>query len=224
MLTLVDRPESGTSRTASPETTALSGSGYRTLKAGEILFREGEARTHVYRVESGSICLFRERADGEPEVVEFAFPGDLVGLGYLDKHVTGAQASVETSLSCLPRAVIEPLMEKGAADRSRLTEAIAREVAFLKETQGRPRLAAPLTRVAALFVTLARLNAYEGRDPAVLTDSLTCGVVADYLNMSIDDLAHWLRELEARDLVEPALQGLRLKDRAALEKLADATD
>ncbi len=95
MLTILDPPNVA-ARTAD---TTDADNGFRTLAAGEMLFREGEARSHVYRVEKGSICLFKQRADGSQDVIEFAFPGDLVGLGYLDNHVSGAQATMETSLT-----------------------------------------------------------------------------------------------------------------------------
>jgi CRP/FNR family transcriptional regulator, anaerobic regulatory protein len=219
MLTLLDSPVSEFARTASTAT-----EGFRTLAAGEVLFREGDARSHVYRVEKGSICLFKERGDGAQVVLEFAFPGDLVGLGYLDNHVSGAQATMETSLSCLPRSALEPALERNPNTKSRLTAAIEREVAFLKETHERAGRSKPLERIAALFVTLARCNAYEGRDPSVLTDSLSCGVVAGYLNVSVDELAHWLTELESLDLVEAVPNGLLLKNLDELEKLADGAD
>jgi CRP/FNR family transcriptional regulator len=220
MLTTLDPPNVA-ARTAD---TTDADNGFRTLAAGEMLFREGEARSHVYRVEKGSICLFKQRADGSQDVIEFAFPGDLVGLGYLDNHVSGAQATMETSLRCLPRSALDPALEKSPAITSRLTAAIEREVAFLKQTYARSQRSEPLERVAALFVTLSRCNAYEGRDPSLITDSLSCGVVAGYLNMSLDDLAHCLTELEALNLVEASARGLRLKNLDELERLADAGD
>lgn len=202
--------------------THTSGS-FRTLSAGEVLFREGEPRSHVYRVEKGAICLFRERRGGARDVIEFAFPGDLVGLGYLDNHASCAQATMDTSLVCLPRSVIKPMLEAPPSNGSRLTEAIEREVAVIKEAR-RNVSTRPLGRIAALFVTLARCNAYEGRDPTVIADSLTCGVVAGYLNMTVDDLAHWLNELKNLGLVEACDGGLRLKGMNELERLADAAD
>ena len=224
MLTLLDPPNLDSARISSADAKPIADNAYRTLTAGEVLFREGEARSHVYRVEKGSICLFKERADGSQDVIEFAFPGDLVGLGYLDSHVSSAQATMETSLHCLPRTAHDAALEKGPAITSRLTAAIEREVAFLKETQARSGRSEPLERVAALFVTLARCNAYEGRDPSIITDSLSCGVVAGYLNMSLDDLAPCLTELEALNLVEASARGLRLKNLDELERLADAGD
>jgi CRP/FNR family transcriptional regulator len=224
MLNILTPPSLDSARANSADAVSAPGSVHRMLAAGEILFREGEARSHVFRVEKGSVCVFKQRADGSQDVIEFAFPGDLVGLGYLDNHVSGAQATMETSLSCLPRSALEPTIDKSPAIKSRLTAAIEREVAFLKEAQERSGRPKPLVRVAALFVTLARCNAYEGRDPSLLTDSLSCGVVAGYLNMSLDDLAHWLTELEARDLVEAVPKGLRLKNLDELERLADVGD
>ncbi|KAB2943661.1 Crp/Fnr family transcriptional regulator [Hyphomicrobium sp.] len=219
MLTLLD-PPSLKSRTSSAD--VVTDAGYRRLVAGEFLFREGDQRSHVYRVEKGSICLFKERLDGSRDVIEFAFPGDLVGLGYLDSHVSSAQATMETALSCLPHSALEPVLDKSPGSKSRLSAAIEREVAFLKEAQVHTGQSKALERIAALLVTLARCNAYEGRDPAIIADSLSCGVVAGYLNMSIDELAGALKELESRDLVEASTKGLRLKNLDMLEHLADA--
>ena len=191
------------------------------LRAGETLFREGDTRSHVYRVERGAVCLFKSRADGSQDIFEFAFPGDLVGLGYLDSHVSSAQAAMETSLICLSRTALDPSAERDARSRARLTAAIEREITFLKESllsNGHP---SPLERVAALFVTLSHYNVYEGREPTLITDSLKCGVVAGYLNMSVDQLAAQLAEMEARGLIEPCAKGLRLKDLDGLEKIAD---
>lgn len=209
-------PREGQKATEAPD-----GGEQRTLAAGEILFRPGDARSHVFRVETGALCLFKSMPDGSQAVIEFAFPGDLVGLGYLDSHVSAAQATMETTLRCLPRSALDPATVDDTQTRARLTAAIEREVAFLTDTLSRRAQPAPLQRIAALFVTLSRNNSYEGRDPAVITDSLKCGVVADYLQMDVDQLAAMLSDLEKRGLVEPCADGLRLKDLQALEALAD---
>ena len=45
--------------------------------------------------------------------------------------------------------------------------------------------------------------------------------MAGYLNMSVNQLAAQLAEMEARGLIEPCEKGLRLMDLDALEKIAD---
>lgn len=224
MLTLVESPSTlDPARPLADEAKAVAVNELRALAAGEVLFRQGDLRSHVYRVETGAICLYKYRPDGTQDVIEFAFPGDLIGLGYLDSHVSGAQATMETQLSCLPRSALEPTLERTPGLRSRLTAAIEREVAFLKEALVFGGRAKPLERVAALFVTLSRCNTYEGRDPSLITDSLTCGVVAGYLNMSVDFLARQLAELEALGLIAACPGGLRLANLNGLEKLADTS-
>jgi CRP/FNR family transcriptional regulator, anaerobic regulatory protein len=223
VLTLIESKSSASSH-GSATTAELPSLTLRTLSPGEILFQEGDARSHVFRVEKGALCLYKRRSDGTQDVVEFAFPGDLVGIGYLDSHVSGAQATMETSLSCLPRAALDPAIDKSPHARARLTAAIDREVAALKESLVHRALPSPVQRVAALFVTLSRYNAYEGRDSCLITDSLKCGVVASYLHMSVDHLAAHLAELEARDLIAPCDKGLRLKNLDALEALAESCE
>ncbi|MGI9403673.1 MAG: cyclic nucleotide-binding domain-containing protein, partial [Hyphomicrobium sp.] len=92
---------------APPLDSGVPGRDVRTLSAGEFLFHEGEPRGHVFRVESGGVCVYKTLRDGSRDVLEFAFTGDHVGLGYLDNHVATAQATTETSVTCLPRAALE---------------------------------------------------------------------------------------------------------------------
>ena len=137
--------------------------------------------------------------------------------------VTGAGTGVG-------KAISEGLLKAGysvvmAGRRRDALEAAERDIA----QDGATTLIVPTDvadpdSVAALFATLSRYNGYEGRDPAVITDSLKCGVAAGHLGMSVDALAQQLAELEARGLIEPCDKGLRLLDVDALERLVDGRD
>jgi hypothetical protein len=66
-------------------------------------------------------------------------------------------------------------------------------------------------------------NSYEGRDPAIIPDSLTSGFVADLLGLSISAVERSLIQLQRSGLIAQAEGGaLRLLDRRALESLIDA--
>ena len=79
----------------------------------------------------------------------------------------------------------------------------------------------PLGRLAAFLLTLSRENEQEGRDPAMLMQPLDCGVVADFLALSIDRLGSLLVQFEERGMIAPSPpQGLRLTDVEALQGLA----
>ena len=81
----------------------------------------------------------------------------------------------------------------------------------------------PLSRVAALLVSISRNNGYEGRDPQSMPDTLTSGFVADLLGLDIGSLAALLVDLRRRGLIDSdASSTLRLKDLSGLEALADS--
>ena len=74
-----------------------------------------------------------------------------------------------------------------------------------------------------MLVSISRNNGYEGRDPHVMPDALTSGFVADLLEIDIASLSALLVDLQRRGLIDnDPPSGLRLKDLAALEALADA--
>jgi CRP/FNR family transcriptional regulator len=74
----------------------------RNLAPKETLFRDGDRRTCIYRVESGAICLYEPHWNDERSVIDFAFPGDYVGLGFLETQSCNASAICECQVKCIP--------------------------------------------------------------------------------------------------------------------------
>jgi len=100
-------------------------------------------------------------------------------------------------------------------------EDIEREFEFRRDCLVASGRQTPLVRVAAFLVSMSSINANEGRDPWVVTETFSCGFVADYLDLSVDSLAAILVELEHRGLIEPCPPaGLRLRDINALDEVA----
>jgi len=193
----------------------------RTLATGEDLFREGDLRTHVYRVETGAICVYEPRWNGHRAMVRFASPGDLVGLGFFEHHVSTARAMVEARVTCLPDTSMESLVAGNPKAEAELQQAIEREFELRKNSLVEFGRRNPVERVAAFLVALSQINKREGRDANVIDAPWQCGIVADQLDLSLDVLARILVEFEKRGLVETCPpRGLRLKDLVTLEGLA----
>ena len=57
----------------------------------------------------------------------------------------------------------------------------------------------------------------------MLTQLIQCGVIADFLALSIDRLGSLLVQLNQRGIIEDTPEGLCLANVAALEKLAGGT-
>ena len=74
----------------------------RCVAANETLFENGDLKTCLYYVRSGAIGLYERQWSGQHSHIDFAFPGDLIGLGYLERHACFARALTATELESLP--------------------------------------------------------------------------------------------------------------------------
>ena len=61
------------------------GSSARLLKAGQHVFRAGDAQLDLYKVATGTLRLYKNLADGRRQVIGFLFAGDLIGLAPLQR-------------------------------------------------------------------------------------------------------------------------------------------
>ncbi len=197
------------------------GSATRLLAPNELLFRTGEAKTCFYRVNSGAVCLYEQNRAEHP-VVDFAFPGDYVGLGFLETHACCARAVTSTEVTCLPLEALASAIDDDYTAQAKLDDAIEREFEYRRATVVEAGRRAPRERLAAFLVSLSRTNSHEGRDPTVIGEACPSVFAAGYLGLGIEDLTALLLELEHRRLIEPYSGGVRLKDIDALEELAGA--
>ena len=192
---------------------------WRRVAQGSALFQPGEPR-RLYRVESGAICHYVRSAQGEDQIIEFAFPGDIIGLGHLATHVTTAKAIVETSVSAITDADLERALANDNRLFFRLAEAGEREFAYVKNRSVNADPRSPLQRLANFLLAIVSINAAEGREPMIVADDVSSGYVAAQLQMTIDTLANALLSLRRSGLVDVSDNGLRILDIAALETLA----
>lgn len=192
----------------------------RTLASGEILFQAGDTRTHLYRVERGTLCHYARWGDGRREIIEFAFPGDIIGMGHLETHISTAQAMVDTVVSIVPASEFKRALDLDGQLAARLAAAADREFDHLRDRAFESGKGKPVERLASFLSALSHLGADEGRDPTLVTDEIASGVVAEQLDMTIDGLAQALRELERRGMVHATRDGLRIDDVTGLETLA----
>jgi CRP/FNR family transcriptional regulator len=194
----------------------------KSVKTGEILFQAGDARA-LYRVERGAVCHYMLWADGRHDVIEFAFPGDIVGLGHLSEHVSTAQAMVDTVVSLVSDAEFAENYQNDDPLSFRLSAAIEREFDFVRDQALVART--PLksaVRVANFLLALSRVNSFEGRERELIADDITAGFVAEKLDMSIECLGEALLRLKKEGAVRETSRGLRIVDTATLQRLADA--
>ncbi len=193
------------------------------LAPGQILFQTGDPNGEIYRVERGSLCHYIRWPGGRHEIIEFVFPGRILGFGHVATHVSTAKATLRTEISILTPDEFECALRTDGQLAARVTAAADREFDYLRLRATEAVRNKPTERLASLLAALSRMNAQEGRDATLIPDEIPSGAIADRLVMSIDGLASALRQLEAWGLVAPSAAGLRIINIAALERLADGS-
>ena len=191
------------------------------LPTGAVLFQPGDKR-RLYRLESGAVWHYIRWAHGRHEVIETAFPGDILGMGTLNHHVSTARAMVATVVSVIAGPDLEAMLL--ADHRLSLRHSIAgeREFDYLRDKAINARKRSPVERVASYLVVISNMKALEGGEAILIPNEISSGFVSERLQMSLDTLALALVSLEKSGLIAATTAGLRITNFAALETFADA--
>jgi CRP/FNR family transcriptional regulator len=193
----------------------------RVLQAREHVFFEGDAKDHVYLVEKGTVCLYKTLPDGRRQIVDFAYPGDFIGLGAPGDHVFSAQAITLSRLRCLPAGLLHEAALHDPQVGMQLYSALSEQLLAARDLLLTVGQRNATERLGALLLALSRRNARIGADPTRIALPMTRADIADFLSLTIETVSRTFTKLRQGgiiDLVQSSLVVIR--DERALERLA----
>jgi CRP/FNR family transcriptional regulator len=188
---------------------------------GHPVYTPGTPRDEAFRIEAGAVCHYVVWPDGAHDVIEFAFPGDIIGLGSLGEHVTTAQAMVDTTVTILSDEELEQALATDAALATRLSSATDREFDYLRRRALQPGPRPIPNRLAAYIIAVAG-SACRSGETHLGADASGEEALAAVLELSVDDVHAGLNELKDRGLLAERAGALIIQDFKGLERLADA--
>ncbi len=192
------------------------------VEAKELLFAEGDIVSHVYRVETGAVALFKVLADGRRQIVGFAYPGDLIGLGAEGEHAMNAQAIKPTRLRCLPMAGLHRSVAQDPALGFKLYQALARELASARDLMLTTGQRNATERVVSFLLAFSRRSERNEQDPSAFELPMTRADIADFLGLTIETVSRTFTKLRIMGLIELAQSNqVKLTDMDGLESLAE---
>lgn len=194
----------------------------RRVEAKEFLYAEGDTVSHLYRIETGSIALFKVLNDGRRQILGFAYAGDLIGLGAEREHVMNAQTIKPTRVRCLPIGLIRQAAAKDPALALKLYQAIAEDLAATRDLLLTTGQRNALERVAGFLVAFSRRNDRNGDDPTSIQLPMTRTDIGDFLGLTIETVSRTFTKLKLQQLIElPQCSHVQLLDIDRLERLAE---
>jgi CRP/FNR family transcriptional regulator len=193
----------------------------RVLQAREHVFFEGDTKDHIYLVEKGTVCLYKTLPDGRRQIVDFAYPGDLIGLGAPGDHMFSAQAITLARLRCLPAGLLHEVAQHDPQLGMQLYRALSDQLLAARDLLLTVGQRNATERLGALLLALSRRNERIGADPTRIALPMTRADIADFLSLTIETVSRTftkLRQSGIIDLVQSSLVDIR--DQQALERLA----
>lgn len=200
----------------------LMSAGVRRLEAREHLFCEGDPAAHVYRIEQGYVCIYKMMPDGRRQVVDFGYPGDLVGLGAGSEHKTSAHALGVCRVRAVPAAALHQMARQDAKLALSLYDTLAHELEAARGLLLSCCQHSAIERLASFLLMLSRRNERKGQDAATLFLPMTRSDIGDYLGLTIETVSRTFTKMKSMGLIElQQCTTVRLSDASALERLAE---
>jgi CRP/FNR family transcriptional regulator len=194
----------------------------RRVDAKRHLFVEGDAKTHVYKVMSGAVCLYKVLNDGRRQIIEFALEGDVIGLGSTPTETCNAQALAATRLKCLPIAVMLKAAEQDTSVALRLYKALSRELVAAREHLLCVGQRGATERLVMFFAILSRRNEERGSDPNIIKLPMTRTDIADFLGLKIETVSRTFTKLRRQGFIEiDQITTVHLRNTGELQRLAE---
>lgn len=190
---------------------------------GISFLREGAHNEHLYTVLSGWAFRYKMLDDGRRQILNYALPGDLVGLqGTLMREMEhSVEALTPLTLCVFPRAKLLELYSRFPSLAFDITWLAAREEQLIDENLVSLGRRSALERTAYLF-----LNLFVRAEETGLTQGngiqfpFTQQHVADTLGMSLVHTNKTLKRLSATNAIRWKDRRFELLDRGLLENIA----
>jgi CRP-like cAMP-binding protein len=197
--------------------------GERHVPAGETVLAEGAAHAHLYTVLEGWALRYKTAEDGQRQILNFVFPGDMIGLQgpLLGKTDHSVEALTPLRLCVFDTAKLWALYQAFPELGFDITWLASREERFLDANLLSIGRRSAVQRVGYLIADLIERSRRSAGDAgSILPFPLTQQDVSDALGLSVVSVNRAIRRLKALGLMGWGRGHVEALDVAALRRFA----
>ena len=190
----------------------------RKYGAGQVLFAEGDATSHVYYVASGVVKVFRTDNYGKELIIELCKPGDF--FGHMDvlkglEYTSAAEVLEDAEVHLVPRKVFLDLMHRNRDVAMRFIRLLAGEV-----TQNQQRLLALAYASVRERTAQALLDLNDRFKESESKPHLSREDLAGMVGTAKESLIRALSDFKSDGWVSLSGKNVLIEDEAALKRFA----
>lgn len=195
---------------------------HRSVKAGDVIFEEGDAARHLFNLSSGALRIYKLLPNGRRQITGFLFPGDFLGLAGERDYAYGAEAITDSELCQFETTAFRALMERHAALKDDLLARANSELQVAQEQMLLLGRKTPTARLASFLLRLAADNKRRNRPKALLELPMTREDIADYLGLTIETVSRTFTKLKTDGVIAlPSRQRVDIRRFDSLQDMAD---
>ena len=172
----------------------------RRIETKEHVFREGDPRTQIFRIEEGAVALSKVLADGRRQIIDFAYPGDYIGLGMFGDHIFDAQATCPCKIRCLPAGQLERDAARDPALALKLYNAVSAELSAARRLLVAVGHGTAMERIASFLLELRSRTGDQQSNRINLP--MRRSDIADLLGLTIETVSRSLTKLRGMRVIE----------------------
>lgn len=195
------------------------------VRTHEALFCEGDDAEFLYEVVEGVMCNYRILMDGRRQIISFAYPGDLIGLGQAECYRYSCEAVCSAKVRSISKGALMRDAQGHADLGHRLFEIATAELASMQEHQLLLGRKSAIEKLASFLLVLAHRAREQDDQEASFKLSMTRTDIADYLGLTIETVSRNITKLKVSGVIDlPQTTTVRVRDMNRLEELAEGDD
>lgn len=200
------------------------GFGRRRIKAGDVLFHEGQAFQNIYAVRSGTFKSSLTLADGREQVCGFYMAGELLGLDGVahGRHPGSAQALEDAEVCTLPYGQMSKLATESIAVQQVLSRLMSREIVREHSLMLLLGSMNAEERLAAFLLNLSQRMAARGYSPREFHLRMSRAEIGSYLGLKLETVSRTFSAFQQQRLLDVDKRHVRIVDLAGLRRAYEA--
>jgi CRP/FNR family transcriptional regulator len=195
----------------------------RRVKAGQALYREGDAFRFVYAVRSGTFKSSLTLKDGRDQTTGFHMAGEVMGLDGLahGSHASCATALEDAEVCAIPYAGLNQASVGNASLQEAVSRLMSREIV---REHGLMMLLGSMNaeqRLAAFLVNISQRLKARGYSATEFHLRMSRADIGSHLGMKLETVSRTFSAFQQQGLLEVDKRHIRILDGAALSRLID---
>lgn len=198
----------------------------RALKAGDVLYRQGEALGAVFVSRDGAFKTVALNAEGDETIIGFHLPGELVGLDALGsgRHRCDAVALTEGSVCEVPFEQLTSVATQLPSLQRQLFRVIGQSVDRDQDHSGMLVRLQANERIALFLHGISERYGHIGHSTTMLRLPMSRQDIAKFLGLALETVSRGFKRLQDDAVIAARGRAVEILDPKALLRLAHGTE